>query len=162
MKKQIKKRPKGFALALGTPGLLVIIIPVIIAIFVPAMMGYVKKSRTQSSNSAASTITKASNSALEELDEMDYSISGDCIISSDKSKNVNISSSDAERFYEYASYYYDDMDELDYFIIVENGVCTNTAVITDSGYVGTYGSLFGYNSDMNFNELYEEAVDYVY
>lgn len=162
MKKHITKRPKGFALALGAPGLLFVIIPVIFAIFVPSMMGYVKKSKTSSVNATASTVMKAANSALTELDEENHSITEDCIISSDKSKNLNISSSDADLFYEKASYYYDDMSDMDYFIIVEDGCCSDVAVIDDSGYVGTYGSLFGYNSGKKFNELYEEALEYIY
>jgi len=160
MKKHITKRPKGFALALGTPGLLFVIIPVIFAIFVPSMMGYVKKSKTSSVNATASTVMKAANSALCELDEDDFKISGDYIISSDESKNVNVPF-DVDEFYEKAEYYYADINDMDYFIIVEDGYCSDVAVIDDSGYVGTYGSNFGYNSGKKFNELYEEAVDYI-
>lgn len=160
MKKHITKRPKGFALALGTPGLLVVIIPVIIAILVPSMLGYVKKSKTQTSNSNAKTVMVAANTALTELYEDDFKLSGDYIISSDESKNVNVPF-DVDEFYEKAEYYYYDMSDIDYFIIVEDGYCSDVAVIDDSGYVGTYGSYFGYNSGKNFNELYEEAVDYI-
>ena len=161
MKKHITKRPKGFALALGAPGLLFVIIPVIFAIFVPSMMGYVKKSKTSSVNATASTVMKAANSALTELDEDDFKLSGDYIISSDESKNVNVPF-DVDEFYEKAEYYYYDMSDMDYFIIVEDGCCSDVAVIDDSGYVGTYGSLFGYNSGKKFNELYEEALEYIY
>ena len=67
------KKVKGFTLI----ELIVVIaiIGVLAAILVPAMLGYVKKSKIQSANSAASTILKATNSALTELDELDLTYS---------------------------------------------------------------------------------------
>jgi len=159
MKKHITKRPKGFALALGAPGLLFVIIPVIIAIFVPSALGYVRKAKTVSATNTANTVYRAANSALEDLDEMDVNTLGDYIIASDASKNVNVPF-DAEKFYN-AGYYYDDFSDKDYFVIVENGYCTGCAVIDDSGYVCTFGSYFENNPNQNFNELYEYAVDYI-
>ena len=68
------KKVKGFTLI----ELIVVIaiIGVLAAILVPAMLGYVKKSKIQGANSAASTILKACNSALAELDEVDCQYSG--------------------------------------------------------------------------------------
>ena len=48
------------------------IIGVLAAILVPTMLGYVRKSKLSSAGSTASSIYKAINSALTELDEEDY------------------------------------------------------------------------------------------
>ena len=159
--KPYKKRPRGSAI-LAVPGMLGLILPVIIAIIVPSMLGYVKKSKTSSAHATASTVSKAANSALADLDEMGEKIYGNCIISSDSSKNYN-ASFDVDEFYEQMDLYYGDIDKTSYFVVIEDGYCSFAAAIDSTGYVGTYDYDLGIDTEgKDLEELYEEALDKLY
>lgn len=110
-------------------------------ILYPSMLGYVKKSKAAAANSTAHSLFSAVNAALTELDEEGYDISGSFIISSDESQNYNVSSEiDTEDLIGRAREYFEDIDTLDYFVVITDGMCSYTACQekdSEENYVGT-------------------------
>lgn len=135
-----------------------------------SMMGYVKKSKKTSINTTASSIMKASNSAMVELDEMDIKFPEKCIICSDSSKNYNVSEDVLSMFEERMELFFSDYKEFNYIIVIEDGCCTYTAC-TDpeiTKYIGTYpaNKLYSANGepvtmdkDYTFDEIYQLCLD---
>lgn len=131
---------------------LVILIPLVIigilvlgllaAIFVPAMIGYTNKSKVSSANASASSICKSANSALVELDEWGYDLRGYYIIASDSDNNYNVPTSnfDVDAFYDKVNDFFSDSDDIEWFVVIENGTATYSATSEswNSDLVGTY------------------------
>ena len=165
------KKVKGFTLI----ELIVVIaiIGVLAAILVPAMLGYVKKSKIQGANSAAGTILKACNSALAELDEIDCEYVStntwtttnttgtnfDCVLLDHESSIFAgsqlaanaVTCNDAELVW-FMSSYFDSADTAEYVIAISNGVAI--ACGTKSG---TY---YGSSPAVYSNKTYDNAASF--
>lgn len=141
-------KKKGFTLI----ELIVVIaiIGVLAAILVPTMLGYVRKSKLSSANSTASSVYKAINSALTELDEEGIDIGGDLYIkyASGAWASTGTPSTDTlkgnmgsgKKFDTKVKNFFQDIDKAKGGVqaSVMNGSCVAVAVASDSTYTGTY------------------------
>lgn len=140
------KTKKGFTLI----ELIVVIaiIGVLAAILVPSMLGYVKKSKIQSANTTASSIYKALNSALTELDEEDgelptdgaHVIDGKKFSSTTGGTGSGTSSFEAEPFFKSVKQYFSDITKVkenNGKCQIRDGMCIAVAVKSGK-YYGTY------------------------
>ncbi len=171
---QKKKNKSGCIIALCVSLFVFLILGgVLAAIFVPAMLGYVKKSKIQSANANAKTITREIDTALAEMEEQGMRISGKYIICSDRSENVVLDIADGfdiDTLYSKAESY-GSISSYDWFVVIENGKVTYAAAeSSDDDYVGTsptlsdtrqgsptYGGL--YIKDADLDDLYDKALE---
>lgn len=115
-------------------------------ILYPTMIGYVAKSKQSAINSVANSMSKAANTALVEMDEQGLDIDGTFIIGSDSNGDLNHnvnSNFDIETFSNVMKNYFSDISDLNYFLVVNGGVCEyvvceKTNDEDFSKFVGTY------------------------
>ena len=154
----MKTTRKGFTLI----ELIVVIaiIGVLAAILVPAMLGWVKKSKIQAANADAKTIMTNINAGLEEMDEEGEDPVGDGWYKN----NLTVDGTDNDgwaKAIEYGSYYGDTVRSGKYSILIKEGVAV--ACVAKSGkYFGTYPAVLtnkNYDSKMTSNNLsYAQSV----
>lgn len=132
----MKTTKKGFTLI----ELIVVIaiIGVLAAILVPSMLGYVKKSKIQGANSTASTLAKAANSAVTDLDEEDK-VPADGTI---KGTDCTAAATSAE-VADCINTFFNDFKSggADMAVQFKDGVCI-AAAVTSGAYYGTYPAVY--------------------
>ncbi|MDE5582857.1 MAG: hypothetical protein K2J08_04040 [Ruminococcus sp.] len=133
-----------------------------------AFRGYVRKSKQVAANTMASSILKAGNASLVELDEEGVEIPDRCIISSDSTKNYNVDGEFEKRFKEKMYLFFADAETSNYFVLIQNGSVWYSAVDCD-GKVGTYppNSLYNLNyddegvltDDYTYEDVYNDSLE---
>lgn len=163
----MKTTKKGFTLI----ELIVVIaiIGVLAAILVPSMLGYVRKSKISSANSTASSIYKAINSALTELDEEGVDIGALAGVTIDNTHTVSTSTAfDADtntKLQNKIENFFSDIKKVkgETQAKIEGGSCVALAVCVDSTYTGTYpsGVVTSENYE-SYKDACSEALDKAY
>ncbi len=138
----MKNNKKGFTLI----ELIVVIaiIGVLAAILVPAMMGYVKKSKIRKEDATAKNIQNALASALPELEEQGWDISKTGLINltlliEDKTDKVLDLGTPADDLKSSVKEYFPDIKKVKKGnAYIQNGICVAVISTTDNVYCGTY------------------------
>ena len=143
----MKTTKKGFTLI----ELIVVIaiIGVLAAVLVPSMLGYVKKSKISSANSAASSLQKAINTALIELEEeteraseigmfdRNSKASGATVNIKDDKGTPITDIIDNDDMWDKICHYMDKVKKCRFVAYCDGGACTAVGVSIDKTYTGT-------------------------
>ena len=172
-----QKKSNAWILAIIIPAVCVVLL-LMLAILLPASMGYVKRSKQVSKNTNASTICKAANTAMVELDEQGEKLKGQYIISSDSDKNLAVPFN-IGKFNTAMDKYLTEKPDYEYFMVIKDGTVQYAAISESwdskkdikatcpaarSGprYYDQYGSGDEAKSTVTLTELYRDALQKAY
>ncbi len=142
----MKTTKKGFTLI----ELIVVIaiIGVLAAILVPSMLGYVRKSKITSANSAASNVQKAFTNALTDADARGFKctfvgwigINSGTINSAPSAGTSQTSDQITAEIKDDVLQYFENLRKVDGYVYLKKNACVAAIVSTDGNYIGTYPS----------------------
>ncbi|MBR5164538.1 MAG: hypothetical protein IKW87_03160 [Ruminococcus sp.] len=105
------------------------------------MMGYTYHARLTSANSGASSLYKSVSYSIDQLSLKGCNVKGYYLISSDRSKNINVPENiDIEALYNSINEYYSDCKKYSWFAVIEydHAAYTASAIKWKRPIVGTY------------------------
>lgn len=180
-----KKKVWPIVLAIAIPLLLIAlaVMGILAAILVPAMLGFTHKSKLTSQNAYSSSLSKAINTVMTELDEEGYDVYGNYFICSDENSSFCYDSDSDDLDYndlnDRINEYFSDSENGCWFAVCEYGIVTYVAsaesweseivgtypstssLDSPKGYRGTKGGI-AYSEEEELGDIYEDTLEFIF